>query len=280
MWLHSNSKNWEKDSRLWLAAECKSWRFFFVYQILTSMKAKWRSKQTRCISTETCVDRCGSFNPQSKCQCDSMCVYYGSCCEDFDTVCPKKSRCKSRTFLYLHISQNKRGNSQLFFMQHNRLPQFPVATPSVRWRTFQKRRRLPRPRQPLHQLSAQLQQLALPLPISLLHPSPTRALLSRPWTPTQPPAAAVRLMPFCSWRMRRSMHSEVNIELTKDRTSGKKTQINQELAFFLQRGVFFRVGWRVHPPRISQTNPGRLGNPRAHRRCIHAHQLSWKILHL
>ncbi|KAM6907425.1 vitronectin b [Xenentodon cancila] len=40
---------------------------------------------------ESCVGRCGSFNPQKKCQCDSMCVYYGSCCGDFYTVCPKKT---------------------------------------------------------------------------------------------------------------------------------------------------------------------------------------------
>ncbi|KAM4546808.1 vitronectin b [Fundulus diaphanus] len=39
---------------------------------------------------ESCVGRCGSFSPQKKCQCDSMCVYYGSCCEDFNTICPKK----------------------------------------------------------------------------------------------------------------------------------------------------------------------------------------------
>lgn len=40
---------------------------------------------------ESCVGRCGSFDPQRKCQCDSMCVYYGSCCGDFDTTCPKKT---------------------------------------------------------------------------------------------------------------------------------------------------------------------------------------------
>ncbi|XP_037603538.1 vitronectin b [Sebastes umbrosus] len=39
---------------------------------------------------ESCVGRCGAFDPQTKCQCDSMCVYYGSCCGDFDTICPKK----------------------------------------------------------------------------------------------------------------------------------------------------------------------------------------------
>ncbi|XP_019952833.2 vitronectin b [Paralichthys olivaceus] len=38
----------------------------------------------------SCVDQCGSFDPERKCQCDSMCVYYRSCCKDFDTVCPKK----------------------------------------------------------------------------------------------------------------------------------------------------------------------------------------------
>ncbi|CAI5643200.1 unnamed protein product [Oreochromis niloticus] len=39
---------------------------------------------------ESCAGRCGSFSPQSKCQCDSMCVYYGSCCGDFYTICPRK----------------------------------------------------------------------------------------------------------------------------------------------------------------------------------------------
>ncbi|KAF7206419.1 vitronectin b [Nothobranchius furzeri] len=39
---------------------------------------------------ESCEGRCGSFDPQVKCQCDSMCVYYGSCCWDFSTICPKK----------------------------------------------------------------------------------------------------------------------------------------------------------------------------------------------
>ncbi|CAB1418244.1 unnamed protein product [Pleuronectes platessa] len=40
---------------------------------------------------KSCVGQCGSFDPQRKCQCDSMCVYYGSCCGDFDSVCPKKT---------------------------------------------------------------------------------------------------------------------------------------------------------------------------------------------
>ncbi|XP_029375834.1 vitronectin b [Echeneis naucrates] len=41
---------------------------------------------------QSCVGRCGSFDAQRKCQCDSMCVYHGSCCMDFDAVCPKKAR--------------------------------------------------------------------------------------------------------------------------------------------------------------------------------------------
>uniref|UniRef100_A0A8C6SMX1 Vitronectin b n=1 Tax=Neogobius melanostomus TaxID=47308 RepID=A0A8C6SMX1_9GOBI len=41
---------------------------------------------------ESCVGRCSSFNPGTKCQCDSMCAYHGSCCPDYDTVCPKKAR--------------------------------------------------------------------------------------------------------------------------------------------------------------------------------------------
>ncbi|XP_022062286.2 vitronectin b isoform X2 [Acanthochromis polyacanthus] len=41
---------------------------------------------------ESCVGRCGTFSAQTKCQCDSMCVYYGSCCGDYYTICPKKAR--------------------------------------------------------------------------------------------------------------------------------------------------------------------------------------------
>ncbi|XP_053702392.1 vitronectin b isoform X2 [Synchiropus splendidus] len=41
---------------------------------------------------ESCANRCGTFDQQRKCQCDSMCVYYGSCCSDFNAVCPKKTR--------------------------------------------------------------------------------------------------------------------------------------------------------------------------------------------
>lgn len=250
-WLHSNSKNWEKDSKLWLPAECKSWGFFCLLN-LDLCEGQMTLKQIRCISTESCEGRCGSFNSQSKCQCDSVCVYYGSCCRDIDTVCNKKSRCRSRNVLYFCINHHKCEIRSFFFMRHNRLPQFPVATLSMSSRRLQKRRLL-RPRQLWHQVSAPLQQLALPLPlpIPLLHPTPPRAPLTRRWTPTQPPAAAVRLMPFCSWRIPRSMHSEVNIELTKDKTSWKKYWVGKEKScphrlmknlLLLQRGILFRVG--------------------------------------
>ncbi|XP_051959594.1 vitronectin-like isoform X1 [Xyrauchen texanus] len=40
---------------------------------------------------ETCFGRCQiGFDPTKKCQCDTMCKYYGSCCEDFDNTCRKK----------------------------------------------------------------------------------------------------------------------------------------------------------------------------------------------
>ncbi|XP_072301881.1 vitronectin b [Eucyclogobius newberryi] len=41
---------------------------------------------------ESCAQRCGSFNPGTKCQCDSLCAYYGSCCPDYEALCPKKVR--------------------------------------------------------------------------------------------------------------------------------------------------------------------------------------------
>ncbi|XP_072518757.1 vitronectin b [Salminus brasiliensis] len=42
---------------------------------------------------ETCVGRCkDGFDSTKKCQCDTMCKYYGSCCVDFDTTCRSKTR--------------------------------------------------------------------------------------------------------------------------------------------------------------------------------------------
>ena len=75
-------------------------------------------------STETCVDRCGTFDPRRKCQCDSMCVYYGSCCGDFDTICPKKSQfglriSSFRWIIYLCFNEE---SSCWFFMWQNSAP--------------------------------------------------------------------------------------------------------------------------------------------------------------
>ncbi|XP_036445037.1 vitronectin b isoform X2 [Colossoma macropomum] len=40
---------------------------------------------------ETCAGRCqNGFDPTKKCQCDTMCKYYGSCCPDFETTCKSK----------------------------------------------------------------------------------------------------------------------------------------------------------------------------------------------
>ncbi|XP_007259671.2 vitronectin b [Astyanax mexicanus] len=40
---------------------------------------------------ETCVGRCKEgFDSSKKCQCDMMCKYYGSCCQDFETTCRSK----------------------------------------------------------------------------------------------------------------------------------------------------------------------------------------------
>ncbi|NXE87312.1 VTNC protein, partial [Menura novaehollandiae] len=40
---------------------------------------------------DSCKDRCDeSFNHEHKCQCDTLCVYYQSCCSDYSTVCKAK----------------------------------------------------------------------------------------------------------------------------------------------------------------------------------------------
>ncbi|KAJ8377579.1 hypothetical protein AAFF_G00255970 [Aldrovandia affinis] len=40
---------------------------------------------------ESCVGRCeNGFDSKKKCQCDSMCTFYGSCCFDYDTTCYHK----------------------------------------------------------------------------------------------------------------------------------------------------------------------------------------------
>lgn len=71
------------------------WARTLLTSLQFCLKKSWSCvtlKQTSCNSTESCVGHCGTFRTASKCQCDSMCVYYGSCCADFDTTCPKKSQ--------------------------------------------------------------------------------------------------------------------------------------------------------------------------------------------
>ncbi|XP_075576289.1 vitronectin [Pelecanus crispus] len=40
---------------------------------------------------DSCVGRCDNgFEAQHKCQCDTLCLYYQSCCSDYSTVCKTK----------------------------------------------------------------------------------------------------------------------------------------------------------------------------------------------
>ncbi|XP_070762319.1 vitronectin a [Enoplosus armatus] len=42
---------------------------------------------------ESCMGRCeNGFDSQKKCQCDSMCKYYKSCCSDFEVMCGMTTR--------------------------------------------------------------------------------------------------------------------------------------------------------------------------------------------
>lgn len=44
--------------------------------------------------SESCVGHCeDGFNAQRKCQCDALCVYYGSCCSDYASTCKLKGTC-------------------------------------------------------------------------------------------------------------------------------------------------------------------------------------------
>ncbi|XP_075329648.1 vitronectin a, partial [Odontesthes bonariensis] len=45
------------------------------------------------VAQESCLDRCeNGFDSQRKCQCDSMCKYYKSCCSDFEPICGMMTR--------------------------------------------------------------------------------------------------------------------------------------------------------------------------------------------
>ncbi|XP_020773702.1 vitronectin a [Boleophthalmus pectinirostris] len=44
-------------------------------------------------SEESCMDRCeNGFDSTKKCQCDSMCKYYKSCCFDYESICGMMTR--------------------------------------------------------------------------------------------------------------------------------------------------------------------------------------------
>ncbi|XP_072318747.1 vitronectin a [Eucyclogobius newberryi] len=44
-------------------------------------------------SEESCMDRCeNGFDSTKKCQCDSMCKYYKSCCSDYESTCGMMTR--------------------------------------------------------------------------------------------------------------------------------------------------------------------------------------------
>lgn len=52
-------------------------------------------------SSESCMGRCeNGFDSQRKCQCDSMCKYYKSCCSDFEATCGMMSK-KAPLFSFL-----------------------------------------------------------------------------------------------------------------------------------------------------------------------------------
>lgn len=206
MWVHAFQYFLKYDYtekgilKIWLSTSVSFFNCNFLdYNFPPNLWLILDLKQTRCNSTESCEGRCGSFNPRTKCQCDSMCTYYESCCVDFYTICPKKSECSSALMIRVTVPAGTTAFTTA-------CPQLPAATPSARRTTFQRRRRLLR-RQLLHRLSARSQQR--PPPLS--SPPPARSPPLCPSTPTQPPAAAVRLTPSCSWRTRPSTRSEVSV---------------------------------------------------------------------
>uniref|UniRef100_A0A671P7A7 Vitronectin-like n=1 Tax=Sinocyclocheilus anshuiensis TaxID=1608454 RepID=A0A671P7A7_9TELE len=64
----------------------------FKYSSLICFIRKLKTEHQPCLyKHKTCTGRCQSgFDPTKKCQCDRMCKYYGSCCEDFDSACRTK----------------------------------------------------------------------------------------------------------------------------------------------------------------------------------------------
>lgn len=49
---------------------------------------------------DSCEGRCEEgFDAGHKCQCDTLCVYYQSCCSDYSTVCKAKGTVPMATLL-------------------------------------------------------------------------------------------------------------------------------------------------------------------------------------
>lgn len=49
---------------------------------------------------DSCEGRCEEgFDAGHKCQCDTLCVYYQSCCSDYSTVCKAKGTVPTATLL-------------------------------------------------------------------------------------------------------------------------------------------------------------------------------------
>uniref|UniRef100_A0A0S7LLC9 VTNC n=1 Tax=Poeciliopsis prolifica TaxID=188132 RepID=A0A0S7LLC9_9TELE len=58
--------------------------------LLLSLSAKAFAEE---IFTDSCLDQCeNGFQAQRKCQCDSMCKYYKSCCSDYEAICGMTTR--------------------------------------------------------------------------------------------------------------------------------------------------------------------------------------------
>lgn len=48
---------------------------------------------TDIFSSESCMGRCeNGFDSRRRCQCDSMCKYYKSCCSDYEVTCGMTSK--------------------------------------------------------------------------------------------------------------------------------------------------------------------------------------------
>ncbi|XP_063061664.1 vitronectin a [Engraulis encrasicolus] len=60
-------------------------------------------------SQESCMDRCElGFDSEKKCQCDTMCKYYSSCCSDYETAC--RMHIRGDTFVLAEDDEEEETN--------------------------------------------------------------------------------------------------------------------------------------------------------------------------